>query len=273
MARQAAAEPDADLAERQVDLVVQDEHVVELELVGATRGAGGTAGLVHERLRLQQRDARAARSGAALGQLAGELLLGLGQIPAARQLVGDLEARVVRRLGVAGARIPEPDYKPVDRSRSEELQDASPEIGSGVRSLVGVALGLRAILAHDGRLDLDVVGLGLDRRGSDRRDHGLLEVVEERDAVRRGDRRQRERVVDLHRGHVVRDRVRDVTRQRLDVDLARLLGEHAALGDARRVVGAERARGPPSCGSSRACSRGGSPRARSHRAPGGAGDP
>jgi hypothetical protein len=35
------------------------------------------------------------------------------------------------------------------------------------------------------------------------------------------------------------DRVRDVARQRLDVDLARLLGEHAALDDAGRLVGAE----------------------------------
>ena len=57
--------------------------------------------------------------------------------------------------------------------------------------------------------------------------------------VRHGDRRERERVVDLHARDVVLDRVRDVARQRLDVDLARLLGEHAALDDAGRVVGAE----------------------------------
>ena len=43
-----------------------------------------------------------------------------------------------------------------------------------------------------------------------------------------------------------RIRVRQVARQRLDVELARLLGEHAALADARRLVGArelERDRG------------------------------
>ena len=60
VAGQPAAEPHADLAERQVDLVVQDEHAVEVELERAARGAGRAARLVHVRLRLQQRDARAA---------------------------------------------------------------------------------------------------------------------------------------------------------------------------------------------------------------------
>ena len=118
---------DADLAERQVDLVVQDEHAVEVELERAARGAGGAAGLVHVGLRLQQRDARAARTSAALGQLTRELLLRLGQIPAAGELVRDLEADVVRRLGVAGPGVAEPDDQPVDRGGGEDLQDASPE--------------------------------------------------------------------------------------------------------------------------------------------------
>ena len=39
VAGQPAAEPHADVAERQVDLVVDDEHAVEVELEGAARRA------------------------------------------------------------------------------------------------------------------------------------------------------------------------------------------------------------------------------------------
>ena len=152
----------ADLAERQVDLVVQHEHAVEVELERAARRAGGAAGLVHVRLRLQQRDARAARAGAALGQLAGELLLGAREIPAARELVGDLEADVVRRLGVAGPGVAEPDDQPVDRCGAEDLQDSSEDsaaVAAGL-ALGGVALGGSAVLADERGLGLDLV---LDR--------------------------------------------------------------------------------------------------------------
>ena len=60
VARQPAAEPRADVAERQVDLVVDDDEVVEVQLVGAARRARRAARLVHEGLRQQHRDARAA---------------------------------------------------------------------------------------------------------------------------------------------------------------------------------------------------------------------
>ena len=43
-------------AERQVDLVVDDEHRVGLELEELHRGLHGAAGVVHVRLRLQERD-------------------------------------------------------------------------------------------------------------------------------------------------------------------------------------------------------------------------
>src|SRR4051794_2132427 len=127
VAGEPAAEAHADLAEGEVDLVVQHEDPVQVEVVGAAGRPGGPAGLVHVRLRLEQRDARAARTRAALRQLARVLLLRPRQVPAPRQRVGDLEADVVRRLGVAGARVAEPDHKPVDRRRGEELQDSSPE--------------------------------------------------------------------------------------------------------------------------------------------------
>jgi hypothetical protein len=89
------------------------------------RRSGGATGLVHERLRLEDRDARAAHSGAALGQLAGELAPGLGQLPALDQGVRDAEADVVRRVGVAGPGIAEPDDQPVDGCGAAELQLSS----------------------------------------------------------------------------------------------------------------------------------------------------
>ena len=56
--------------------------------------------------------------GAALGDSPGELLLGRGSSQRARELVGDLEADVVRRARVARARVAEPDDQPVDRGRA-----------------------------------------------------------------------------------------------------------------------------------------------------------
>src|SRR5688500_18788373 len=50
VAGDAAAQLAADLAERQVDLVVEGDHAVERDTERAARGAGGLAGLVHEGL-------------------------------------------------------------------------------------------------------------------------------------------------------------------------------------------------------------------------------
>src|SRR5215217_2415771 len=128
VAGQAAAQTHPDVAERQVDLVVDDDDAVEVELVGAAGGADGAAGLVHVGLRAQDGDARAAGAGAPLAQLTGELLLGLGQVPAPSERLGDLEADVVRALGVRRARVAQPDDQPVDGRGPEELaQDSSPE--------------------------------------------------------------------------------------------------------------------------------------------------
>src|SRR5207248_2840655 len=63
---QAAAELRADLAERQVDLVLDGDHVVEVDLQRPTGRAGRVAGFVHVGLRQQDRDARPAGHRAAL---------------------------------------------------------------------------------------------------------------------------------------------------------------------------------------------------------------
>ena len=84
MAGQAPADARADLAERQVDLVVEDQHAVEVELVAAARRAGGAPRLVHEGLRQQDGHARAAGPRPALGELARELLLRLARAPSGR---------------------------------------------------------------------------------------------------------------------------------------------------------------------------------------------
>src|SRR5215216_3971439 len=130
VAGQAATEPGADVAEREVDLVVDDEQAVEAELERAARGADRAAGLVHVGLRAQDCHAPAAGTGAALAQLTREFLLGLRELPAAGELLRDLEADVVRALGVARARVAEPDDEPVDGRRAEEAAQDSSEAES-----------------------------------------------------------------------------------------------------------------------------------------------
>ena len=94
-------------------------------------------------------------------------------------------------------------------------------------------------LADELRLGLDFLGgFALQPRRGERRDDGLLEVVEQRDALGRRERGEQDRLADLHLADVVHDRLRDRRRQRLDVQLARDLLEHAAFLDARRVVDA-----------------------------------
>ena len=70
-----------------------------------------------------------------------------------------------------------------------------------------------------------------------RRDDGLR-VVEQRDALRHRDVADAERVADAHVGDVEIDVLRHLERQRLDLDLAQRLREHAAFLDARRDVAA-----------------------------------
>src|SRR3954453_3219789 len=111
VALQAAAELNAHGTERQVDLVVHRDHAVELEPVGPARRAGRAPGLVHVGLRAQDRDARPTRPGPPLAQLPGELALRARELPALGQRLGDAEADVVRRVGVSGPGVAEPDDK------------------------------------------------------------------------------------------------------------------------------------------------------------------
>ena len=253
VAGQPAADAAADVAERQVDLVVEDEHAVEVEVQRAARGAGRAAGLVHVGLRPEHRDARAAGAGAALGEQAGVALLGLGQLPAAGELVGDLEADVVRRARVAVARVAEPDDQPVDRGLRRRTRRpsrrrtarallgvcASPALGRRVApaSVVALALG-----ASPGAL-ADELGLLLDRLllGSMSTRGGMSVAMtvssrSSRSVTPSGAVTADSVTVSLivHVRDVVLDRLGDVARERLDVELARDLLEHAAL-DRRRA--------------------------------------
>ncbi len=79
MARQPATEARAQVAERQVDLVVQREDVVDLDAVGTTRGRGRLTDQVHVGLRPEQDDARAAGASTALGDARLEAILARGR--------------------------------------------------------------------------------------------------------------------------------------------------------------------------------------------------
>src|SRR4029077_3037076 len=89
-------------------------------------------------------------------------------------------------------------------------------------------------------------GLGLDdlrRRGDS--GHDQLGIVEKRDAFRRGEVGDPQRVAKLHAGDVELDPLRHLERQSLDGHLAQRLREHADLTHARRVVAAAGGETPP----------------------------
>ena len=271
----------------QVDLVVDDEDAVEIELVGPARRADRAPRVVHERLRLEHRHPRAARAGAALGQLTRELLLRLRQVPALDQRVGDAEAR--RCAGSShrtarGCRARRSASRPGWTRRASAVVVRS-RLGLVARGALGLGLGLGLAASSSspssGSPSSPTSSVSVSISSSTGSSVGGVIVamtVSSRSSSsvtpsRDGDGGQRERLVHLQAGDVVDDRVRDVVRQRLDVELARLLAEHAALGDAGRLVAAaaDRARRPRGSAGScrRAGGRGGSPR----RAPDGSGHP
>ena len=83
MAGDAAAELRADLAEGKVDLVVERDDPLEADAELAAGGAGRLAGLVHEGLRQQDRDAGAAGPDPPLGDQAAVAFLRRAAAPSA----------------------------------------------------------------------------------------------------------------------------------------------------------------------------------------------
>jgi hypothetical protein len=97
-----------------------------------------------------------------------------------------------------------------------------------------LALGLALERLGLGALEL-LLRRDLARRGGDRRDHGLR-IVEERGALGHDDVGDPQRPVQLELRDVEIDVLRHLERQRLDVELAQRLREHAALAHTRRVL-------------------------------------
>jgi hypothetical protein len=111
----AAALAQPDLAERQVDLVEDDEQRVGREAVPVEQLRDRTPAVIHEGLRPRDRDAEIAQRAlrdARLGRLRVEF-----ETRALRQLVRDLEADVVAGVRVPVARITEADDQPIDARR------------------------------------------------------------------------------------------------------------------------------------------------------------
>ncbi len=109
MSGEPTANPRADVAEWQIDLVVHDEDVVKRHPERTTGGTDGRAGVVHVRLGQQDRNPRPTGSRPALGEQAFVLRFRLRQPPARRERVRDLEPDVVARARVLGARVAESD--------------------------------------------------------------------------------------------------------------------------------------------------------------------
>ena len=157
---EAAADARSHVAEREVDLVMYDEHPVELEPVRAARGSDGAAGVVHERERFEQRDALPEIIDSPLPQAPTEALLRrLLEPPVARERLDDQEADVVARPLVLAPRVTEADEQPVDGAAAREPQDRLLGLAGAVR-LGGGGLPRAAVRANEPRLLLDlIVGL------------------------------------------------------------------------------------------------------------------
>src|SRR5918912_2805643 len=105
-------------------------------------------------------------------------------------------------------------------------------VGRTLRPLLGGRLALRNFLALLG----DLLGLDLPRRQRNRCENRLFRVVEERDSVDRREIGDAQRVADRHVADVELDMLRNLHRQRLDIDLPLDLREDAALLRPRRLA-------------------------------------
>ena len=182
-----------DLAERQVDLVVDHDHVVERHLAAPARRPGRVAGLVHVGLRQQQGHPRPARAGPALGDQAAVTLSSacgrsqrreqLGSRPRSRRCGGS--PRIAPGVAEPDDRIRSPAARPRRaRPAAEERRRLLPvgvaRVALGRLAGLGglLALGRLALLADQLGLLLELgLGLLLDPRRREGRDRDLLGLV------------------------------------------------------------------------------------------------
>jgi hypothetical protein len=141
VAGEAAADTRANLAERQVDLVVHDEHALERQSVGAARRTDRATGLVHVGLRLEQRDARTPGAGASFTQASAVAIARTSGVPAHGQPLDHREADVVARSLVLAPGITQPDDEPIyDGAAARE-----PQLLLGALAACGGFLSLGAV--------------------------------------------------------------------------------------------------------------------------------
>ena len=151
MPSQTAAQARAHLAERQVDLVVHHEHALQRQLQRAARRTHGAPSVVHERLRAEHRNPRAAgtlplagacacvwrdgrclrRRHATFGQATAEAVLGPTQVPALDQRLRNHETDVVASARVLAAGITQSDDQPVDLGAKHHLIVREPDRRGG----------------------------------------------------------------------------------------------------------------------------------------------
>src|SRR5919201_5527224 len=112
VAGEPAAAPRLQSSRLEIDVVVHHEQLLGLDLEEPGSRAHGTAGLVHVRLRLQQREARLAEPD--LRCRPGELRAPRAPMPA-RELVQHEPAGVVARALVVAARVAQPRDEQIER--------------------------------------------------------------------------------------------------------------------------------------------------------------
>ena len=170
------AEAGLDAAAFEVDLVVDDEQALERSLEERDGRLNGAAGVVHVRIRLEERETSFGYAN--LGKMATELTLER-PIVATREFIDDHEADVVAVALVAPTRVPEPDDEQVERrgglAPTEEWQGLLLVWCGGIHLSGGLCRSLGGE-----RLFCGLFGLGKAARAGAVGDHGLGGVVEER---------------------------------------------------------------------------------------------
>ena len=241
MPGRAAAGLHPHLARRQVDLVMDDEHVGRRELVEAHRLADGAARLVHVGERLEKEHLLARQR--SFGDLAVEAPPPRAEPVTAVNRIGGHEADIVPVPGVVRARIAEAGNEEHDTAPGSPLRGGRlllaafglrcafrpswwrrrprPRRRTGLGGLLGNAGGSGSRFGGSAQLFLDA-GRRRDRRDREVAGDGRP------DALRQRDPRDVERVVDVEAGQVGDDLVRDGVRRAEQLDPVADDVEHAA---------------------------------------------